>query len=118
MPDTAPKVLVTGVTSLVGSAVALEFARAGFKLRGTSRSQQRADEWSAKYPQVDIEWKIIGDHTEPGVYDDAVADCDKVCHSAGPYTLTHKVRPPTPSLLCCPFQDTSNTISRVADQKF
>lgn len=91
MPNPPPKILVTGVTSLVGSAVALHIAKAGFQIRGTSRSKRRADEWSAKYAQVYIEWVIVGDHSQPGVYDEAVSGCDGVCHVAGPYTLTHKV---------------------------
>lgn len=74
---------------LAQSAVALAVARAGFPLRGTSRSKVRAAAWSAKYPDVAIEWVTIEDHQKPGAYDEAVRGCSAVVHVAGPFTRKH-----------------------------
>ncbi|KAF7557598.1 hypothetical protein G7Z17_g509 [Cylindrodendrum hubeiense] len=86
-----PTVLVTGITGPVGTAIALDLARAGFALRGSSRSEIRASEWSRKYPELGVDWEIIKDHevSETDTYSKAVRGCSAVIHVAGPYTLTH-----------------------------
>ncbi|KAI1613784.1 hypothetical protein EDD36DRAFT_207550 [Exophiala viscosa] len=84
-----PQILVTGTTGPLGSAVALAVARAGFPLRGTSLSKERAAAWSAKYPEVAIEWVTIEDHEKAGTYDEAVRGCSAVVHVAGPFTRMH-----------------------------
>lgn len=71
------------------TAVALAIDRAGFPLRGTTRSKERAAAWSAKYPSVPIEWVTIEDQAEPNVYDEAVKGCRVVVHIAGPFTRKH-----------------------------
>lgn len=92
MPLFKGKVLVTGATGIIGTAIALEIVKAGFAVRGTSRSQKRADAWSKKYPDAHVEWFIIEDQKTLGVYDEAVRGCDAICHVAGPFTFDHKVR--------------------------
>ncbi|ETS74587.1 hypothetical protein PFICI_13071 [Pestalotiopsis fici W106-1] len=90
-PSIAPKVLVTGTTGLIGTPIALEIANAGFPIRGTSRSQDRAAAWSAKYYHVKIDWIIIKDHAASTheTYKEAIKGCGAVVHVAGPYTLQH-----------------------------
>ncbi|KKY21335.1 putative nad dependent epimerase [Phaeomoniella chlamydospora] len=93
MPLFQGKILVTGATGIVGTAIVLEIAKAGFKVRGSTRSASKAEQWSAKYPDVGIEWVYVQDQkADPseGIYDEAVVGCDAAIHVAGPYTLTHK----------------------------
>ncbi|KZT60841.1 NAD(P)-binding protein [Calocera cornea HHB12733] len=85
-------VLVTGVTGFVGSHVALELLKEGYKIRATARSQRKADEWTAKYPQgkENIEWGIVPDLSVPGAFDGLMEGIDYVVHIATPVSVGFK----------------------------
>ncbi|KAM0754374.1 NAD(P)-binding protein [Meredithblackwellia eburnea MCA 4105] len=89
MPLTEGTVLITGVTGLVGSAIALEIERAGFKVRATTRDLEKGTAWSSKYPDLNVEWVLIQDQKDLGVYDDAMKGCVGAIHAAGPFVLDH-----------------------------
>lgn len=88
---TGGRVLVTGMTGLVGAHVGLALARAGYEVHATSRSQARADAFNKKWPTAQITWSIIPDQTTPGVYDEAAKGCIGIFHVAGPFNYFHEV---------------------------
>ncbi|GAA5845244.1 hypothetical protein JCM11251_003855 [Rhodosporidiobolus azoricus] len=80
-------VLVSGTTGFVGSEVTLHFLRAGFRVRGTVRSQDKADKWEAKHGNFDgrLEWAIVKDISEAGAFDEAIKGVSLVAHTASPF---------------------------------
>ncbi|BGP40012.1 hypothetical protein JCM10450v2_003992 [Rhodotorula kratochvilovae] len=90
---TTPRlVLVSGVSGFLGSAVTVEFLKRGWNVRGTVRSQDKADAWLAKYPEYreQIHFVIVRELSEPGAFDEAVKDVNAIAHTASPFTFTFK----------------------------
>lgn len=52
-------------------------------VRGTVRSQDKADKWEAKHPQYKgkIEWAIVKDIAEKGAFDEAIKGVTLVAHT-------------------------------------
>ncbi|GAA5899269.1 hypothetical protein JCM6882_009301 [Rhodosporidiobolus microsporus] len=91
MPDaSSPRtVLLTGISGFLGSATALEFLRRGWKVRGTLRSQDKADGWLAKYPEYasQLSFALVPDLAADGAFDEAIKGVDAVAHIASPFTF-------------------------------
>ncbi|KAM0749919.1 NAD(P)-binding protein [Meredithblackwellia eburnea MCA 4105] len=83
----ADLVLVTGATGFLGSEVALSFIEKGFKVRGTARSQAKAQEWEQRNPSTKgkIEWAIVKDIVTPGAFDEAIKGVTILAHTASPF---------------------------------
>lgn len=69
-------VLVTGATGYIGSHVADQFLEAGYRVRGTTRSVDKAAAleklWSEKYGSDKVEFVEIKDMAKEGAFDEAV----------------------------------------------
>ncbi|EPY53373.1 flavonol reductase/cinnamoyl-CoA reductase family protein [Schizosaccharomyces cryophilus OY26] len=80
-------VLVTGVTGFIGAHVAVSLLNKGYRVRGTVRSMEKANELVRLNPELKdkIEFVIVKDIVEPDAFKDAVKDCDYVCHVASPF---------------------------------
>lgn len=94
MQSTA-RVLVTGISGFIGAEVAVQFLRAGLKIRGTVRKQTQADSFLLKY-EVEfpgmIEVVIVERLDAKGAFDEAVKGVSAVMHIASPLPLIAKVR--------------------------
>ncbi|TFK50268.1 NAD-P-binding protein [Heliocybe sulcata] len=79
-------VLVTGLTGFVATSTALAFFEAGYSVRGTVRSEEKANNWIAAFPQYKdkFEYAIVEDMTQPNAYDEAVKGVDIIAHIASP----------------------------------
>ncbi|GAA6056229.1 hypothetical protein JCM3770_002098 [Rhodotorula araucariae] len=85
----ADLVLVSGASGFVGTAVVLAFLEKGYRVRGTVRSQEKADKWekkhAAKFAEGQIEWAIVEDIAAPGAFDEAIKGVTIVAHTASPF---------------------------------
>ncbi|KAI9340857.1 hypothetical protein BDR26DRAFT_820254 [Obelidium mucronatum] len=84
------RVLVSGVSGYIGCHVARELLQKGYAVRGTVRSQQKADQVRlALAPFVQsadsLEFSIVADIGTTGAFDSAVAGVDFVLHTASPF---------------------------------
>ncbi|GAA5978146.1 hypothetical protein JCM11641_006638 [Rhodosporidiobolus odoratus] len=93
MPDASASssrlVLLTGISGFLGAATALEFLKRGWHVRGTVRSQEKADAWLAKYPEYasQLSFAIVSDLAAPNAFDEAIKGVDAVAHIASPFTF-------------------------------
>ncbi|GAA6045159.1 hypothetical protein JCM8097_000930, partial [Rhodosporidiobolus ruineniae] len=80
-------VLVTGASGFLGSEVVLEFLNAGFRVRGTVRSEEKAQKWEEKHGKFDgrLEWAIVKDVAADGAFDEAIKGVDLLAHTASPF---------------------------------
>ncbi|ORY78034.1 hypothetical protein BCR35DRAFT_267003 [Leucosporidium creatinivorum] len=87
--------LVTGANGYLGSATVHAFLQNGFRrVRGTVRSQAKADAWERRHGSLKgkIDWSIVEDMTAPSAFAQAVTDVSVVAHVASPvnYSLKDK----------------------------
>lgn len=68
----APRVLVTGPSGFIGAHVFSQLIEKGYSVRGTVRSQEKADFFKKKYPDADTDFVIVEDIAQPGAFKDAV----------------------------------------------
>ncbi|GAA6044354.1 hypothetical protein JCM8097_002785, partial [Rhodosporidiobolus ruineniae] len=83
----AQLVLVTGTSGFVGTEVALEFLKNGFRVRGTVRSEEKAKKWEEKHGNFEgrLEWSIVKDIATEGAFDEAIKGVDFLAHTASPF---------------------------------
>lgn len=92
MPEVNTKaatVLVTGASGFIAGHVLQTFLEAGYKVRGTVRSQASAEhirKSHAKYLDK-LSFVVVQDITKPGAFDEAVKDVDGVIHTQSPFWL-------------------------------
>ena len=77
-------VLVTGATGFIGAHVVDELLRRGLRVRGTARSEAKANEMLRARPQYagKLDFALVEDLTVPGGFDDAVKGVDAIIHVA------------------------------------
>lgn len=75
-------ILVTGSNGFIGSNVVKEALDAGYKVRGTLRSQDKADYTKQVFNNPNYSTAIVTGVEQDGVWDEAVKDCDAVIHMA------------------------------------
>jgi nucleoside-diphosphate-sugar epimerase len=72
----APLVLVTGPSGFIGAHVFTQLIKEGYSVRGTVRSQSKADYFREKFPEAtkshQISFVIVKDIAQPGAFEDAV----------------------------------------------
>jgi nucleoside-diphosphate-sugar epimerase len=72
----SPFVLVTGPSGFIGAHVFTQLLHKGFSIRGTVRTQQKADYFLQKFPDAakhgKISFTIVKDIAQPGAFKDAV----------------------------------------------
>ena len=95
-------VLVTGVTGYIASHTANHVLEAGYRVRGTSRSKEKAqwlfDLFDEKYGKGKFEVSVVEDMMAEGAFDEAVKGVDGILHMASVLTFEEdpdKVIPPT-----------------------
>jgi dihydroflavonol-4-reductase len=88
MPVTTAPVCVTGATGFVAGAIVEELLGNGYLIRGTTRDPERAwrDRHVTGLPGADEQLDLVAaDLMTPGSFDNAVAGCEYVIHTASPY---------------------------------
>ena len=68
----APRVLVTGPSGFIGAHVFSQLIQKGYRVRGTVRSQAKADFFKKKFPNADMSFVIVEDIAQSGAFRDAV----------------------------------------------
>lgn len=85
----ADTVLVTGVGGFIGKHVAHELLKAGYAVRGTVRSEEKAAQVHAALKQTGCDTRklsfVLADLTVEEGWDEAVAGCRYVQHVASPF---------------------------------
>ena len=92
-------ILITGISGFIGAEVAVQFLRAGYKIRGTVRQQSQADAFVTKYEEEFpglIEVVIVERLDAKGAFDEAVKGVSAIMHIASPLPLIAKVRTVSP----------------------
>ncbi len=77
-------VLVTGATGFIGAHIVDNLLARGLKVRGATRSPSKAQSMLSARPNYTskLDFVIIRDFEQTGVFDDAVQDIDAVIHVA------------------------------------
>ena len=69
-------ILVTGVTGFIGSHIANELLKRGYRVRGTARDAEKArwinELFEGNFGKGRFETVIVSDMSTPGAYDEAV----------------------------------------------
>ncbi|EPX72005.1 NADPH-dependent methylglyoxal reductase GRE2 [Schizosaccharomyces octosporus yFS286] len=80
-------VLVTGVTGFIGAHVAVSLVQSGYAVRGTVRSMEKAEDLVRLNPELKdkVEFVVVKDIVAPNAFDNAVKNCDYICHVASPF---------------------------------
>ncbi|EOD52908.1 putative 3-beta hydroxysteroid dehydrogenase isomerase family protein [Neofusicoccum parvum UCRNP2] len=81
-------ILVTGATGFIGAHVVDTLLRQGYRVRGSARSQAKADAMLAARPQFKdrLDFVLVADFSGETNLDDAVKDVDAIIHVASPFT--------------------------------
>lgn len=78
-------VLITGATGFIGSQVALQTLKAGYRVRLVIRKPEQADKLRRVLAHDDrIEFSIVPDITVSGAYDSCLRDVEYIMHIASP----------------------------------
>ncbi|KAI3116179.1 hypothetical protein CBS147333_789 [Penicillium roqueforti] len=79
-------ILVTGATGFIGAHVVDNLLARGFSVRGSTRSKQKGDQMKAARPQYasKLDFVVVEDFTQVGVFDSVMDDIDAVIHVASP----------------------------------
>ncbi|KAI9338743.1 NAD(P)-binding protein [Obelidium mucronatum] len=108
--------LVTGISGFIGAHVARELLEQGFTVRGTVRSQEKADQvrdvlapYLKNHPENPneanaLEFAIVEDISIPGAFDQAVVGVDYILHVASPFH--HNTNDPEKDLITPAVQGT------------
>jgi len=81
------KVMVTGASGFVAAHVLDLLLKEGFQVRGTVRSQKKADQLIAKYPQYKdrLEFVFVEDIAKPDAFEGTLDGISAVFHVASPF---------------------------------
>lgn len=86
----AKTVLITGISGFIAKHVALEFLKAGYKVRGTVRSKAKGEKvvetLKKHFDKAKVEI-FEADLSSDAGWEDAVKGCDAVAHVASPFPL-------------------------------
>jgi len=71
-----PLVLVTGANGFIGAHVVSQLLKNNYLVRGTVRSQSKADYFTIKYPEAtksgQISFVVVKDIAKPDAFEDAI----------------------------------------------
>lgn len=102
-------VLVTGCSGFVATDVALEFMNSGYKVRGTFRSQDKADDWAKEHgSKGSFESVIVEDIVTEGALDKAMEGVTICAHTASPFHFN--VKDPDTEMLQPAYNGTLNAL--------
>lgn len=82
-------VLVTGASGFIATHIVDVFLKAGYAVRGTVRSQAKADKVRKAFPEYNekLSCAIVPDIAAPNAFDNVVYDVIGVIHTASPFDL-------------------------------
>ncbi|KAJ3719054.1 hypothetical protein DFJ43DRAFT_1159361 [Lentinula guzmanii] len=80
------RILVTGANGFLGAHIVKEALDSGYLVRGTVRSQAKADDLKKVFPSDKFETAVVPDLIT-GDYTEALIDVTAVIHSASPFTM-------------------------------
>lgn len=90
----APKgsaVLITGAAGFIGSHIADQFLKHGYKVRGTTRSPEKnawiSDLFDKRYGPSNFELAAVPDMAEPNAFAQVVKGVSAVVHTASIFTM-------------------------------
>ena len=89
-PLTDRPVLITGLTGYIGSRIAIDLLRRGYRVRGTIRDIDRADEITdllSAHAPVELLEVVAADLTSDSGWAEALAGCEYCMHVASPVAL-------------------------------
>ncbi|KAJ5118427.1 hypothetical protein N7526_010064 [Penicillium atrosanguineum] len=80
-------ILVTGATGFIGAHVVDNLLARGFSVRGSTRSASKGEQMKAARPQYasKLDFVVIEDFTQIGVFDSVMDGIDAVIHVASPF---------------------------------
>lgn len=103
-------ILITGATGFIGANVVYETLQAGFKVRGTVRSQEKADNTIKMFGNnPDYEPFIVADMSVENAFDEAVKGVDAVMHVASDVSFN-----PDPKKIIAPTVQAATGIMKSA----
>lgn len=77
-------ILVTGVTGYIATHIVVETLSAGYKVRGTARTAEKAKGDEAFHSTPDYHCVVVEDSLAPGAFDEALDGIDGIIHVAMP----------------------------------
>jgi len=79
-------VLITGIGGFIASSIAVKFLEAGYRIRGTIRSEAKAKDWKAKHQKYAdrIDIVVVPDIGAPGAFVEAAKGVEIFIHTASP----------------------------------
>ncbi|KAF5372265.1 hypothetical protein D9757_009628 [Collybiopsis confluens] len=80
------RILVTGANGFVGSHIVKQALDAGFTVRGTVRSDEKAVELKKVFPSSQFETAVVPD-VVTGDYTEALKDVSALIHTASPFVI-------------------------------
>lgn len=102
-------ILVTGASGFIGAHIVNEALKAGYRVRGTSRSQERADYTNKVFDNPDYTTTVVADVQKAGIWDTAVEGVDAVIHVATDVSFN-----PDPNIVVKPTEEGVKNILRSA----
>lgn len=90
-------ILVTGASGFIGSHVVKEALDFGYRVRGTVRSEKKAELVSQTFHSKDFSTCMVQEYTNSAALDAAVKDCDGIIHTAADVSLSPNASEVIPS---------------------
>lgn len=93
-------VLVTGINGYLGSHIADQLLKAGYRVRGTTRDASKVknlvDLWEQQYGKNRVEVAVVPNMADEGAFDEAVKGVSGIAHVASNMSFSpnpNEVRP-------------------------
>ncbi len=81
-------ILVTGASGFIASNFIVEALQAGYKIRGTARSEAKAQRTKDVYKSPDYDAVIVPEMELEGAFEEAVRGVDAIVHMSSPLTFS------------------------------
>jgi len=86
----SPLVLVSGLSGFIAAHCLEQLLQKGYRVRGTVRSQAKADYIKKQYPSADLEIAIVPDIAKENCFDEAIKGVTYFLHTASPFHFNAK----------------------------
>lgn len=81
-------ILVTGSSGFIASNVVVEALNAGYKIRGTARSEAKAEKTRKVFNSPNYDVVVVPEMEPEGAYDEAVKGVDAIIHMSSPLNFS------------------------------
>jgi nucleoside-diphosphate-sugar epimerase len=92
-------ILVTGATGFIATHIVNEALKAGYRVRGTARSAEKAQDDEVFHNNQNYHCVVVADLSAAEAFNDAVKDCAGVIHTASPTDMQSDPYKVIPSLV-------------------